>query len=84
MEIDGLQICLVPLTGNTRIELDCVAVSEVKIGNGSGDGEVTISQDCKISTIIGKIKSIKGFISDFSRQTGNLYQGCFKKIYTNS
>ncbi len=59
-------------------------MSEVKIGNGSGEGEVTISQDCKISINIGKINRIKGFISDFSHQTGNSYQVFLKKIYTNS
>ena len=31
MEIDGLQICLVPLIGKTRIEpVDCMGVSDVK------------------------------------------------------
>lgn len=66
MEIDGLQICLVPLTWKTRIEpVDCTDVSDVKAGNGSREGEVTISQDCKMSTNAGKINRIKGFISAF-------------------
>ena len=61
-----------------------MGVSDVKNGNGSGEGEVTISQNWKISTNAGKINRIKGFISVFFHQTGNLYQACFGKIYTNS
>lgn len=70
MEIDGLQICLVPLIGKTRLESDCMDVSDVKFGNGSGEGEVTISQDWKMSTSTGKINRIRDLISAFSARLG--------------
>lgn len=84
MEIDGLQICLVPLTGNIRVELDCIVVSDGKKGNGSGEGEVTISQDWKMSINTGVINRIKNFISAFFCQNEKLFQACIGKIYTNS
>lgn len=40
-------------------------VSDVKAGNGSREGEVTISQDWKMSTSNGKINRIKDLISAF-------------------
>jgi hypothetical protein len=80
MEIDGLQICLVPLIGKTRIEpVDCMGVSDVKNGNGSGEGEVTISQNWKISTNAGKINRIKGFISVFFSPDWEFISGLFWK-----